>query len=309
MKINTNGHRILSNIDNPITEVTFYTTSKCQLDCVFCPQSNLDIPTVNFGLKDFKKYAKMLVDSGITMFELSPIVGDTLLDVDLIERIKYLKTLGVKCYFFTNLVALKQSFLDTLFNEDLIDTTEFVVSIYGNTEIEFKKRTGKDLFKIFEQNFIMLIDYFNENKVSIQNLNVRFKFDINKPNFSNIIEKLLWKLYISKSVDISLDPIDVNWNTELIYVKETINDNEPSKHKYCATGICENLIDDLGVWPNGDIGICSSWFDIHKRMILGNLNNNTLEELTNENSLFRKIEKEQHIGLYRSMCKSCNYIS
>ncbi len=291
-----------------IKEVTFYTTSNCQLNCEFCPKSKMDIPNVKFDLSEFKRYADMLKASGIKLFELSPIVGDTLLDDELIEKIKYCKSIGVKTYFFTNLVALSQKFLDDILKFDLVESTSIVVSIYGSTSKIFTKRTNTNMFNKFEEKFKLLMNTYIKKQIKIKTINIRFDFDFKKVDMTNYIEKTLWTHNLIGELDISINSIDINWNTKLINVKDTLN-VKADEHSINGTkGLCGCYLEDLGIWPNGDIGICSSWFDINKRMILGNLNGNTFNELTCKGSVFRQIEAEQHQSKYRSLCKECSYI-
>jgi MoaA/NifB/PqqE/SkfB family radical SAM enzyme len=299
-----------------INRMQFYTTSKCQLRCNFCPLStDLEIPSVYMDMDQFTKYADLCLDAGITEYELSPIVGDPLLDRHLAERVKYLNDdpRTTLVFIFTNLLSLSTRFMDSVL---YCEKFEFKLSIYGDTKEKYLERTGRDLFDKYCSKLDLLANYLRivDCQFTLSEIVIRFlgykSSDIKDLMPTNLLYRLLYGLVLFKSIPeyaIVGAGFDVNWVDDLIYVEETIQDDIPEPHKHGRTGVCEYAIVDNGIWPNGDIGICSCWFDINKKMILGNVNETSLQELYGEGSFFEQIIEEQGNNLYRSLCKSCTW--
>ena len=299
-----------------IKRMQMYATHKCQLECNFCPRStDLEMPEVYMDLPTFKEYADKCIEGGITEFELSPLVGDPLLDHELADRILYLqdKPEVTLIFIFTNLLALKESFMDKV--EDCTKF-EFKLSIYGDTPELYKERTGINAFHVYVKKLQLLGRYLNRptTRFTLSEIVIRFigydANDIKKLMPTNPLYKQLYSLIIFEHIkkgEIVGAGEDVNWVEDLIHVEETIHNDTPGPNKFGRVGACEYLIEDNGIWPNGDVGICTCWFDINKKMILGNINEMTIPELYGEESLFQKIKDEQDKGVWRSLCKSCSW--
>ena len=291
-------------------KIQFFSTSQCQFNCEFCVKS--DLPTdfkVEMEMSNFKKYADKCIDYGIKTFELTPIVGEPLLDKQFIEKLAYLSPHVDYIMSFTNLMGLTEKMIKEL---DRFPNFYLYLSIYGNTPEIFTKRTGMDakLFKTFEKRYSHLATHILTRKNSgfnIGEITYRFKPETHRrKNFENKIDAITNYLEMSKKCsEVYVFSDDYNWK-ELYGVKETLED-EATKRE--INGVCRNLVQDVGIWDNGDVGICSGWFDINKRMILGNLNQTSLKEIFKDGGLYHTIYKEQNKGLYRSLCKHCNYLN
>jgi len=242
------------------------------------------------------------------------LIGDSLLDKHLAERVKYLqaKPEVTLIFIFTNLLALKREFLRELIG---CDKFEFKLSVYGLSREEYKERTGKDLYDKYVEKLTLLADFLSLNptgyKLSEVVMRVTTDFDVWSPDFSgNGVAEQLYKMVICNVLDegtIVGDGEDVSWVELLMHVTEDIRDNKPEPNIHGRKGVCQYLMEDNGIWPGGDVGICTCWFDSNKKMILGNLNESSIKELYGEGSLFETIKNEQEQGLYRSLCKSCDW--
>lgn len=300
-----------------IDRMQFYGTSACQLKCNFCPLStDMELPKVHMTMDQFKTYADKAIAAGIHEFELSPIVGDPLLDKDLAEKVQYLsaKPETTLIFIFTNLIGLNTKFLDAVRDCPLF---EIKISIYGDNEGDYNERTNRDLYRVFIKKFKLLARYLVSNpEFTLSEIVVRFLGftpklqDIQERINDSDLYRVLYQLLIFEHIDIRNivgEGEDVNWVEDLIHVEETIHNNLPGPNKFGRTEVCEYLLKDNGTWPNGDTGICSCWFDINKKMILGNVNDSSYEELYGPGSLFETIKEEQANGLFRSLCKSCSW--
>lgn len=298
-----------------IKRMQMYTTSKCQLRCDFCPRSvGTDLPGIYMDMEEFIKYAEKCLDDGITEFELSPLIGDPLLDQHLAERIKWLQARPevTLIFIFTNLIGLSKDFLRSI---SFCDKFEFKLSIYGFDRETYKKRTNKDLYDKFCEKLQDLVDFTALNpveyKISEVVIRVPGEYDVWDPKLTKSkVMNQLYKGVITKVIEegtIVGDGEDVSWVESLIHVEESIHDNKPEPNVHGRVGVCEYLLEDNGIWPGGDVGLCTCWFDVNKKMILGNINEKSIEEMYGKGSLFETIQEEQEKGLYRSLCKHCDW--
>jgi sulfatase maturation enzyme AslB (radical SAM superfamily) len=289
-------------------KIQFYSNSNCQFNCEFCVKT--DLPNdfkVNMDMSNFKKYADKCIDYGIKTFELTPIVGEPLLDKTLLQKIEYLSPHSDYIMAFTNLIGLNDEMIKEL---DRFPNFYLYLSIYGNTLEIFEQRTGMNArhFKDFEQKYSHLAKHILTRKTrgfNIGEINYRFKPNVSRKKNSNKIDTITNYLEVTnKCSEVYVFDVDYNWK-ELYNVKETLEEKATKRN---VKGVCRNLIQDIGIWDNGDLGICSGWFDINKKMILGNLNETSLKEIFKKDGIYHTIYKEQNKGLYRSLCEHCNYI-
>jgi len=286
-------------------KVQFFCNSKCNLNCEFCVKSDIDLD-VNMDMHTFKTYANKFIRFGTWQFELTPMVGETFSDKSIVNRIKFLSEKGVRVSAFTNLINVDSDIINKL---KYFNNFYLYLSIYGNTEETFIRRTNgtKEAFHKFKTNYTDLYTHFirsSKPAFNIGEITYRFKHDnFDNKNPIDFITNMLQTFKLCENFYVFGD--DYNWK-DLIKVEKDL-DTEPVKRE--VKGICKQLINDIGVWPNGDVGICSGWFDVNKRMILGNINESSLEDIFKQDSLFTKIMIEQRSGLYRSLCSQCDYIT
>ncbi len=259
-----------------INRIQLYLTSKCQLKCEFCPCSNWVIPSVYMPMTTFTKYVDMCCDYGITEFELTPMVGEAFLDPEIINKILYVsnKPSTTLVFIYTNLLSLTEPILIQLSG---IKKFHLRISMYGDTPVIYYQRTNKHLFDLFLHKFKLLCDYnvYNKNCIHIKELVIRYPgftlAKIKKEWRSNKLYKIIYTMCLTKQLDFdhsfSCTNYDLNWNTDMIHVTNSIYD-ESAEYMKDTIGLCQFAIDDLGIWPNGDVGICACWFDINKKQIL-----------------------------------------
>jgi len=289
-----------------INRIQFYTTSACQLKCTFCPKgfSNWD-EYVYMNMETFKNYYnKMNNFIHDIPVELTPIVGDSLLDKHLIERIDYIRSKSnCTITIFTNLLNLTDEFI-----EKILVKTENInlnISILGYDKISYQQKTGLDLFHKFEEKLKMLnITNINVKNTIFCNYRYNNAKEIYKKNWINK-DSLMFQLLIlhNSSARINLPDEencdDINWDE--IYNVKTF---EPIARNNCE--VCSMLKCDVGIRPNGDVTICGDWFDVHGINKIGNINTDSCDKIFNIN--WKNIETEQKNGIYRGTCSVCSAV-
>lgn len=266
------------------SRIQFSIKTKCQFNCEFCVYNPDPFEYWNFDLQDFFSYSKKFYDFGVREFELTPVIGESLHDPMLFTKIRHLSSIGAeKIIIFTNGYGLDQTTLDYL---DEFPTVELNISIYGGTISEFKERTGVDGYTVVctavGQALGTLKDRVVLHKRYSGRTNGRMKA------WFKIAEEIGAKVW-----DCSLD---TDWHE---MVRPQIHHNPHSK------GICRFAIDDNAILPNGDITMCG-WFDVKGKMVIGNLKNETLEEIYEDGGKFDQLIKGQEKGVYKDLCCTCS---
>lgn len=256
--------------------IQFHTTNRCQLNCKFCAIDHEADETFML-MGNFKSFAKKCIAYGIREYELTPIVGDPMLDVFLLKRIKFLNQYGIsKILFYTNLIRYGE--IEEIL---LYEKVEVNISVYGGNREEYMKNTRCDFYDIFKMNLNKLLTYVRDMKMQDQvKLWIRHEGkDYNPYIRGNDIEKIIatgnndWK-------------------------------NPKTISQTGRKGICQFAIEDNCIFPNGDISICG-WFDIDKQTIIGNLYEQSLEEIYDSRGKYEHILEEQLEGKYTGICKNC----
>jgi sulfatase maturation enzyme AslB (radical SAM superfamily) len=249
-------------------------------------------------MEDFKNYVNSCVEAGIVEFELSPLVGEALFDKDIFKRVEFLNSVDkVKTiFFFTNMLKLTPEILQL---SKKFKKFGFKLSVYGSNQAQYKKRTGVDVFdKMLES-----IKFILNEQPRI--LEIDLRYDRLPAIEEDTRYRALTKVLFDRYPNVAWASEDVNWTTSLMAVTTTLADPPVDRsHEVKKGHSCPFLELDIGVWPDGDVGICSCWFDINKKMILGNLNTDSAEVILKR---VGKYKEEQKSGLFRSLCSACTY--
>jgi len=277
-----------------VPRMQIYCNSNCQLNCNFCAKSFQKIPPVNLSMEKFYEIVDKLIDFGITQFELSPIVGESFLDPNILERVLYLSnhTSVKKIVIFTNLLNY-----DRIRDVLSYPKVELNVSIYGVDRTSYTNRTGSDRYDVFIDNLFNLLNFVQKNNIKDQIvLYIRCPYKKEKKyNLENKFE-VCYNIAKFSGIQIWEASEDTNWK------KMLKSDSDPYNPKQC--GICKYAIEDNCVFPNGDITICG-WFDINKYSIIGNIFEQSLEEIYSTKSRYFKLLMEQNEKAYQGICKGC----
>jgi len=229
------------------------------------------------SVEDFEDYAKKCIAFGIREYELTPIVGDPMLDINLLSRIKFLSQYGIsKILFYTNLVLYGE--IEKILDYEKIEVN---ISIYGGNRKEYHKNTGYDYYNVFKNNLNKLLTFARKCDMIYKiKLWIRHEgTDYNPYMVANDIKKY-----------------NATGNNDWKNPKAIVQTGR--------RGICQFAIEDNCIFPNGDISICG-WFDINKQTIIGNLNKQSLEEIYDSKGKYEHILQEQLEGRYTGICKNC----
>lgn len=273
--------------------INIITINKCQLQCTFCINSylkgNVDIDM--FSYDEFVKTIDRLTDFGFNSIELTPSVGDVLLDPDFMSKLTYLENNPkIKYYgFVTNLLAITPTDIYQLIYTQKCDCA---ISIYGHNAQTYEETTGIDAYDRFQENFSILgcksQDYENCDP---------FTFYMRCSTFEELPESRLkrgMRTMMKYGAKIENgETINRNWGGLMA-------DNTGEK-----TGICSRVLTENGIYPNGDVSACGCW-DWNKELIIGNINEQSLEEIYSTNSKYGQLLASQFKNEYVGPCVKCD---
>jgi len=127
-------------------EILLQVTNKCNLNCKFCAYNFLGKQPLE--LIDYDRFVNIcskLLDYGFDKIQLTPTIGEPLLDPTLIDKIELLEAdpRVKRITFFTNFVKVSEDFVKRLMKTR---KTVMFISVYGWDDSSFESITNKDLF-------------------------------------------------------------------------------------------------------------------------------------------------------------------
>ena len=269
----------------PIFNISLHST--CYLKCEFCMKAKGDYDRYKpIEYDQFTKYIDALADYGTSIFELTPTVGDAFsLSPPVLEQyLDYLEDKqSVDVYFFYTSLITKEPMsngqFDFLFNRD-----KFIlhISLYAVNKKEFMRRTSgtEEQFDILKSNLFYIIQNIDKFQIdlsdrttfgnSMARMNMDDDTDVPTSKPSPAFKYIINALCNSPRVSVDSSPgtmIDHDYT-------DTVTKTAKSNHD----GVCIAMLMDNGVYPDGKVSLCS-WIDSRREMTMGNLNDNSLDEI------------------------------
>lgn len=269
------------------------TTNICNANCRFCAYRYMKRQKGILSNEKFEFFLKKYIEYGGGELKLTPIVGDPLVDRNLIDKIKMTKRTDkiTHLYTYTNLIGL-----------DNFDIREFLLSgidkidistCFGGREM-YKRLFGVDRYEDVMFNLMELIEENDRlgRKVKI-NIYERSEKPYPEREEVNRIIDCGYKIRKMENYD--------NW-TGLIKLKDLPKGQEFRKIEDMSEP-CSLFYKGLIILMNGDVGAC--WCrDVEAKLIVGNIYKNTLEEIWN-GEVLKKIKQNWHNGHIPLICKNC----
>jgi radical SAM protein with 4Fe4S-binding SPASM domain len=288
----------LKNIGLAINVIT-----SCNAKCVFCSYKYFEDKGMLMDFKIFKKIIDEIAFFNGKDIDLTPMMGEPLLDSNLFEKIKYAKKKGLKISMYTNGILLDKNnnykkLADSGIDGIMISAGDvdpkMDAEIY-NISIKSSKERWKGIIK--------LIDYFSAKKNKKIKLSFRPKrapwMIIKEHEFKTILEKLG-----EKNINFLLK-YD-NWGG--LIKKENLIGIMGLKKPFKKTFIpCKNL-NALSIFPDGSVRLCGCRVktSIYDELLIGNIKNNSLLELINSKKVLN-IKKSFLSDNPPKICKNCSF--
>jgi len=266
----------------------------CHLKCSFCVSKKNLIPKTRYDLENFITVIDICTKYGIYNFDLTPHIGEFLLDEQFMSKMLFLESnKKVKTWnFVTNFLPDNPAFYILIpeFSKGTIN-----ISIYGLSQKQYIETTGKDMFSKFCNNLWFTITKAEELKKKLKTINLYTRYNNSPLDSESYIIFLLDELKKLGATEDITEIHNKNWGG-------LIESDFIGKEK---NGICQHSICDNGIFPNGDMTLCNCW-DTFKTLSLGNIFNKSLKSIYSENSKFGELIKGQMFGKYTGICEKCN---
>lgn len=239
------------------SEIRFEVTNKCNARCIMCPREKMSRKQ---GVLDVGLYKRVLDEAsaaGAGQVSLEN-YGESFLDPHIFERARYAKSKGLEVYSITN-----GSVFDDAKLRDLVDLFDKIrISIYGVTKGTYEKIHKGLLFETVRDNIGRLFDIRDQRRSKIK---VELYFLLLKENEHEM------KDFIAKYEKRS-DALSIwkphNWGDGRTY-------RQPTGKSKVSCG--RPFIGPVQVQWDGTVVPCC--FDYDSRMILGDLNKQTIHDV------------------------------
>jgi len=279
------------------------TTLACNARCIMCTKNSYPLKV---GTMSDHLYEKIIGEAralGVTHAVLS-VYGEPLLDRHFLDRARLADDAGIKFSFYTNGSLLTEKISRELLGMKYFNHIYF--SVNGFTKKTYEEiMVGLDRDVVFENidRFLKLKDAMGSN-VSV-NVNCVI-FERNKA------EKNVLKKYFQgkKGVDCVYFPmlrsrggttLDIELGCEAVSFSPLA---QPDRNLLP----CKFLWEDLFIYWNGDVGVCCE-DTAARRIIVGNTNRNTLEEIWRGKKLasLRRLHRDDKRRMHPVCGGECPY--
>jgi molybdenum cofactor biosynthesis enzyme MoaA len=149
-------HQLKKIAENQITTLSMENTNICNANCSFCAYRHQKKSKLFMSNELFQKSINQFAKSGGGALIITPVVGDPLIDKDLINKIVFTKKMKeIKYIFlFTNLIELDKFNLTNLLSSGL---DEINVSICIGDKEMYKRLFGVDKYSTVIKNLDNLL--------------------------------------------------------------------------------------------------------------------------------------------------------
>lgn len=279
------------------------TVNICNNDCVICPYS---IQTRRKQGMDMAVFAKVVADYaalGGGPVTLTPMVGEVLLDKQLLERLRLLRATPA----VTRVSAITNATMAYLYSDDelaeLADQFDRItVSVYGLDAEEFALMTRKNQYAQFMESLGRLIRIFGVDKIGLgaRHLRERAPAEIDA-----------WLAEVAGRAGV--EPTQLSLPGTRTYANWTVFDTSkplPLDGQWLApqrnTEQCALPLISLQVLSNGRVSFCGcADFDGKTALMLGDIRDSTLAELLGSDRV-RALWDWQACGVPEP-CKGCSF--
>ncbi len=288
-----------------VPDVNIENTSICNSHCVFCPNDIMQRPRQAMKTDIFGKAVAEAISLGATSINFSVMIGDPLLDPQLLERARHVKSFSQvrETGFTTTLQWLHRFDLNEFFDSGF---DWIVVSTVLSGREQYRNFFGVDKYDQMLVNLVALLTENNKRNKPIQVLlsikptPERRKDIVNHPDFQRIQALTSQKLrgQIGRERFFVMD-----WGGAVSlpsYLKP--RPLWPRRHRPCG-----RLLRNLMVYSNGHVCACDCIdFNASSELILGNVAQMSLAEMWNGEQI-RKIRSDWRTGRrIPAICSKCH---
>lgn len=267
-------------------EITIEITNKCGASCVMCPR---ELMTNNFSTMKNELFEKIVEDAfanGVEILDLCG-YGDVFLDKQLFAKVKFAKDLKPDCKVFVSTTGI--SMLPRMAEDivELIDILKF--SIYGVSQETYSYMMGGISRDKAYSNINHLLNVIRETKAStytVGNFIVMPESEHEMDDWLSIWEPKLSEVYC--------------WKPHNYIYGRAYRDISGKSQKTCG----RPLDGPLNVAADGKAHVCC--FDFDKKMVVGDMNFQSIDEVLCSSSMKNIQEKHRASDFTNLLCEICD---
>ena len=271
-------------------------TNNCNLACIMCPYTEQTRKKGSMGLEVFKTIVDngWLADSDFVRLHG---MGEPLMNKKVFDLVEYASNKDINTEISTNICLLNKVKAQKVIDSKL---TQIILSLDGMTKDTYEHIRAK---ADFEKSVKNLNDFLDLKKKSKSNIYTVVQIIFMKETADEVLDFVNhWKTHGA------LDEIRIRFYSSWAMQEEHINeqyesfvdDNISVKRK----NPCRLLWESVSVQFDGKVVPCCRDFD--SKYVLGDLNDNSLQEIWNGKKL-KNLRKEHLDNNYDNiLCKNCN---
>ena len=298
MRLTGDRARLIAAAEAKMMRLAIEVTNICNANCSFCAYRYMERPKCVMSNDQFAHLLQRYAEYGGGELKFTPIVGDPLVDRDLICKIKManeIPQIRYK-YIYTNLIGLDQ-----------FDVTDLLLSgideIYISTTIGdrdmFKRIYGVDKYDLVMRNLKMLI---NENAKLGGKVGIHITLRCEKP-YSHVYAgadyKEIKRLHRGKIW--MLDDAYDNWTGAI--TEEDLPKGQRFRKLGKVVEPCSLFYKGLIILANGDVGAC--WCrDYDGKLIVGNIYESSLDDIWTGEKM-KALRQNWYNGNMPKICRNC----
>lgn len=327
--------RRFGHIEIPLKRVHIELTNVCDFNCVFCPKSEMKRP---YGYMDTglaKRIISRLRSGGICEKITFHVMGEPTLHRDFFSILDHAGAENMKVGLTTNGGGLGGKTGSRLLDYDL---HQLDISLQTPDERSFAYRKAGS--RTFESYLEGILEFFRAYHTGHSNTVFKFRF-LNTRFRKRAMEKRIGPVEVISSTGelrdtfsfwagriydlLGVSPEDraaamraighltaYKWNVvevhPNVFFETYVLDDwghafDGEKIREAWAGYCFGMRDHFGILYNGDVVLCCMDFDGNTRV--GNLNEESLEEILSSDRLGRIIEGFRHYSVEHPYCKRC----
>jgi MoaA/NifB/PqqE/SkfB family radical SAM enzyme len=286
----------LPNVPESPTFLGIEPTNICNANCVFCAYQYQERPRNFMSFETFKSALDQYIELGGGRLCLTPVVGDALIDPNLVEKVAYASQFSeiTQIYLYTNAILLSRKKF-----EELIDAgvQEVVISMTSFNESEYQKiyrnsaypKILKNLYEIAES------DRFSKSQVTIS-----FRSNNWFPQFQTdykCLQNLGYKFERANLFDTWSGRIQQKDLPEFMFLRPLPQKTRP----------CHILYGGPTILADGTITACGCR-DVNgnSELVLGNIQEMTLEQSWIDGKM-DKLRQRFMEGNFPDVCQDCRH--
>ena len=270
--------------------LTVELVNRCNLNCIMCFTENHKTQKFTVNIEQFKELIKQAEKIGIP----SILIGsgsEGLIYKEIKNIIKIVNESKIMDFFLITNGTLLTPELSRYIIENGV--TRLLISLDAVTEDTFEKIRGKRLLGLIEHNIENFLKIRKELNKSFPILRLSFCVqDLNRHEQKRFVKK--WKDKV--------DYLDFQVLSDFSYVGKLLKEKDSNKSKSSDTPFCHYPFSYLSIWSNGDISPCCVFYG--KNIVLGNIKENTLEEVWKGKKL-KALQNEFIEGKVNRTCELC----